>query len=49
MKYANKCREYLLDYALWPTWGDDSSTTERDYPMAYMVVGNSLAYDWISR
>jgi hypothetical protein len=46
-QYLNRSKEYLLAYSSWPSWGDDSAVTERDYPMAYMTIGVALSYDWL--
>lgn len=36
--------EYLLTYAEWDQWGENN---ERGLGLAHMVMGSSLAYDWL--
>ncbi len=46
-KYADITKIYLEGYLKWPTWGGSSSFEERDLALAFMIMGNTIAYDWI--
>lgn len=43
-QYCDLTRHYLLAYAAWDQWDEDG---QRGMGLAFMVYGNSLAYDWV--
>jgi hypothetical protein len=47
--YASKAREQLLTYAGWSSWdfGETASLGGPDLYTAHMLLGASVAYDWI--
>ncbi len=42
--YCDLAKIYLLTYASWSQWGDNNY---RDLGLAHMLLGNSIAYDWL--
>lgn len=43
-QYCDLARRYLLAYANWTLWDEDG---QRGMGLAFMVYGNTLAYDWM--
>ena len=43
-EYCDLARRYLLAYAGWQRWDEDG---QRGMGLAFMIYGNSLAYDWM--
>ncbi len=43
-QYCNLAKTYLLTYATWDQWGENDY---RDLGHGHMLMGNTLAYDWL--
>lgn len=43
-QYCDLAQDYLLIYARWAQW---DMQDERDLGLAHMLLGNTLAYDWL--
>jgi hypothetical protein len=45
--YFELTRRHLLGFTEWDVWGDESDCGERDLGFHHMLLGNTLAYDWL--
>jgi hypothetical protein len=45
--YLELARRDMLTYAEWPYWGDETGYGNRDLGFHHMLLGSSLAYDWL--
>jgi hypothetical protein len=45
--YFDLTRRHLLGYASWEYWGDESECGHRDLGHHHMLLGNTIAYDWL--
>jgi len=46
-KYFDLTRRHLLGYAQWDVWGEEIQCGARDLGFHHMLLGYSIAYDWL--